>query len=279
VNVSILGCGAIGSFVAKWLREKNWLASLYDANHERALELSKTLGVSAAKTFEEFLKYDADIVVEAASRQAVRDHAESILVSGKDMLVMSVGAFADSEFYDKIRRLAERLGRRIYMPSGAIAGIDALAAVAETVDEVILTTRENPSSLDVEREGAIFEGNGREAAKNFPRNANVAAILSLVVGFEKVRCKVIADNTEENVHEIVARGKFGEIRIEVRNRKMPEKPKDKFLSSSFRDKDVAKPRKRRGDRMISDFIIRRGLTEYLEEDLFMETLPGLRKNL
>ncbi len=231
MKVAIIGCGAIGSFVARWLCERDMLAALYDANRERALKLSRALGVFAAETFEEFLKCDADIVVEAASQQAVREYAERVLKAGKDMLVMSVGAFADQEFYERIRRLAARLGRKIHIPSGAVAGIDALVAVADIADDVILTTRKNPSSLDVDRRGVIFEGNAREAAKRFPRNMNVAAILGLAVGFEKVRCRIIADNVRENVHEIVARGEFGEIRIEVKNKKMRENPRTSYLAA------------------------------------------------
>ncbi len=228
---AVIGCGAIGSFVARWLCERGKLASLYDADRERALKLSRALGVPAAKTFEEFLKCDADIVVEAASQQAVREYAERVLKAGKDMLVMSVGTFADREFYERIRGLAARLGRRIYVPSGALAGIDALTAVADIADEVILTTRKSPSSLGVDRRGVIFEGSAREAARRFPRNMNVAAILGLAVGFEKVRCRIIADDVEENVHEMVARGGFGEIRIEVRNKKMRENPRTSYLAA------------------------------------------------
>ncbi len=231
MRVAVIGCGAVGGFVARWLSERDMLAALYDIDTGKALKLSKVLGAPAAGTFEEFLEYDADIVVEAASQQAVRDYAAEVLKSRKDMLVLSVGAFADAEFYEEIRRLAAERGRRIYVPSGAIAGTDALTAVASVADEVILTTRKSPSSLGTDRRGLIFEGDAREAAKLFPKNMNVAAVLGLAVGFEKVRCRIIADDVGENVHEIVARGEFGEVRIEVRNRRMYENPRTSYLAA------------------------------------------------
>jgi len=233
MKVGIVGCGAIGSFVARWLSKANGfeLVSIFDIDREKALKLSKELKINAAKDIDDFLKNDMDVVVEAASQQAVFDYAEKVLISGKDLIVLSVGAFADEEFYDKIRYLAIKLGRRIYIPSGALAGIDAIRAVADYVEEVILVTRKNPSSFGVCEKGVIFEGNAKEAARFYPRNLNVASTLGIAVGFDKVKVVAIAEEVEENIHEIVAKGRFGEIRIIVKNRKMDDNPKTSYLTA------------------------------------------------
>ncbi len=233
MKVGIVGCGAIGSFVARWLSKANGfeLVSIFDIDREKALKLSKELKINAAKDIDDFLKNDMDVVVEAASQQAVFDYAEKVLISGKDLIVLSVGAFADEEFYDKIRDLAIKLGRRIYIPSGALAGIDAIRAVADYVEEVILVTRKNPSSFGVSEKGVIFEGNAKEAARLYPRNLNVASTLGIAVGFDKVKVVAIAEEVEENIHEIVAKGRFGEIRIIVKNRKMDDNPKTSYLAA------------------------------------------------
>ncbi len=233
MKVGIVGCGAIGSFVARWLSKANGfeLVSIFDIDREKALKLSKELKINAAKYIDDFLKNDMDVVVEAASQQAVFDYAEKVLISGKDLIVLSVGAFADEEFYDKIRDLAIKLRRRIYIPSGALAGIDAIRAVADYVEEVILVTRKNPSSFGVSEKGVIFEGNAKEAARLYPRNLNVASTLGIAVGFDKVKVVAIAEEVEENIHEIVAKGRFGEIRIIVKNRKMDDNPKTSYLAA------------------------------------------------
>lgn len=233
MKVGIIGCGSVGSFVARWLNDEDGfeLVSIFDINRERAMRLSEELKVNVAKDIDEFLKSNMDVVVEAASQQAVLNYAERVLKSGKDLIILSVGALAEDGFYDKIKALANELGRRIFIPSGALAGVDAVRAVADYIEEVILTTRKNPLSFGVGEKGIIFEGDARKAAKLYPKNLNVAATLGVVAGFDKVKVVAIAEEVSENVHEMVVRGKFGEIRIAVRNRKMENNPKTSYLAA------------------------------------------------
>ncbi len=229
MRVGVIGCGSIGSYVSKWLSEKGELEVVFDKVFDKAFILANELGVKAAKTFSEFLNCNTDMVVECASQEAVFNYTEEILKSGKDILILSVGAFANKEFREKTIKIAEKLGKRVYIPSGAIAGLDGISAVAEYVDEVTLVTRKSPESLGVKNYGVIFEGNAEEAAKMYPRNLNVAAALGLIVGFEKVKVRIVADRVDENIHEITAKGKFGEIRIVVKNVKL--NPKTSYLAA------------------------------------------------
>ncbi len=233
MKVGIIGCGSIGSFVAKWLSKADGfeLVSIFDIDHEKALRLAEELKISVAENIDEFLENDMDIVVEVASQQAVFDYAEKVLKSGKDLIVLSVGAFADEEFYSKIKSLAAKLGRKIFIPSGALAGVDAIRAVADCVEEVILVTRKSPSSFGMSKEGVVFEGNAKGAARIFPRSLNVAATLGIAVGFDKVKVVAIAEDVDENIHEVIARGKFGEIRITVRNKRMEDNPRTSYLAA------------------------------------------------
>ncbi len=230
MRVGIIGCGAIGSFVARWIKNSRdfELVCIFDVRD--VSNFADELGVKYTNDIREFLENDIDVVVESASQKAVFDYAEDVLKSGKDLIVMSVGAFADIEFYKRICDLAERLGRRIYIPSGAIAGIDALSALADYIDEVELVTRKSGESFGVDVKGLLFEGDAREGARLYPRNLNVAVTLGLAVGFEKVRVKAVAEDIDVNVHEIRARGSFGELEIVVKNRRMEENPKTSYLA-------------------------------------------------
>ena len=251
-RVGLLGCGTIGSQLAISVDSDKIvnasLVALFDVAEGNLQNLKSKLHSSpeAYSDFGRFLASTADIVVEAASQDAVRSFGKSILEEGKDMMVMSVGALADGTFLSELLQAAAKKGCRIYVPTGAIAGIDAIRSVRHLLDSVTLTTTKNPKALagapfletsklkidDIARSTLIYEGNAAEAVRAFPTNVNVAAVLSLAgIGVEKTKVKIVADpQATRNRHEIAATGSFGEIIIMVSNVPSPGNPKTSFLA-------------------------------------------------
>jgi aspartate dehydrogenase len=179
-----------------------------------------------------FFRHPMDLVVEAAGHEAVRRHAVATLLSGRDLLTLSVGAFADDSLLSRVREAAASSGKQVLVPSGAIGGLDAIAAAAVGgLEEVTITTRKPPRAwkgtraeqqveLDQLTEPVcLFEGLARQAALLYPQNVNVQAALSLAgIGMDRTRSRIYADPTvDRNTHEIVARGTFGEIRVVIGN--------------------------------------------------------------
>jgi aspartate dehydrogenase len=188
-----------------------------------------------------------DVIVEAAAPAVVREFAGRWLDGGSDVLTMSVGALADANLLRDLAATAARTGRRVLVPSGAIGGLDAIrAARIGGLDEVELRTTKPPralrgapylvaSGLDVDSLTAptvVFEGPATEAVVAFPSNLNVVAALSLAgVGPDRTRVVLVADPTSErNVHEIRARGAFGELHVRLENRPTPGNPKTSLLA-------------------------------------------------
>jgi aspartate dehydrogenase len=179
-----------------------------------------------------FLAEPLDVVVEGAGQEAVRQHGEAVLLAGKDFLVLSVGALADDDLFERLKLAAKNTGAHLLLPSGAIGGLDALASAAVGgLDDVTLTTRKPPDALqtgadrdallgDAKAEPVLlFEGPAREAVREFPANVNVAAALSLAgVGFDRTRVRIYADPAvSRNTHEVQARGWFGELSFTIQN--------------------------------------------------------------
>jgi aspartate dehydrogenase len=247
LRVGIIGCGAIGSVIAKALeKEESYeLSFLMDEDNARAGNLAGLLKSKPQVVFSVSAMKGANLVIEAASQECVRENAEMIL--GKsDLMIMSVGALADGKLLKSIRKAAEAGGRKVYIPSGAIGGLDAIRAVAATAEKVTLTTRKNPVAFEgvpwiaqkdialrsIRKPMVIYEGNAAEAAELFPVNINVAMSLSLAgIGPEKTRVKIIADPfIGTNIHEVEASGPFGRMLFRTENEPSKQNPRTSELA-------------------------------------------------
>jgi aspartate dehydrogenase len=237
MKLGIIGCGAIGTDVAKASDKMKEIQKIYlfDINESASEKLCKNLKKAQIKNVEDFLD-DVDVVFEAASQQAVVEYGLKVLDAGKDLVVMSLGSLFDDNFRKELENAARKNGRKIYLPSGAVCGIDGvLAASMEEIDSVTLVTTKPPISLgiEVDRRTIVFKGNARDAVKKFPKNINVAACLSLAgLGFDKTKVEIVADPVETRIsHKILAHGKFGRLRAEVENMPNPNNPKSSYMAS------------------------------------------------
>lgn len=256
-NISIIGCGAIGSELAlsvdRTMNESISISSLLDIKLENAEGLKSKLSNNNPLVFNNFSDYiksenfkDVNLVIEAASQNALLNYLNDIILLKKDLLVMSVGAFANAEFFSQVVKNVENNDINLYLPSGAIAGIDAIKSVKSSISYLTLTTTKNPNSLrdspffkknnisvdSIKKRTLIFEGSAIEAVENFPANVNVAALLGLTgIGLEKTKVNVIADpSLRINKHEIKVIGKFGELIIRVKNIPSSTNPKTSYLA-------------------------------------------------
>lgn len=215
MKVGLLGCGNLGRIIVENAEKFGVeIVSLYDKEYSKAVELSKICG-KPCKSFEDFVKGDFDFVIEAASAEAVKEYGERILENGKNLVVLSTAALIDEDLLEKLKRKAKEFGKKIYVPSGAIAGLDGLSVLKFFESEVKLVTRKNPKAFG-RNLGLIFKGFAKEAVKKFPRNLNVASTISLATG-KNVEVEVYAENLESNIHEVLAKWEFGEIYVRVEN--------------------------------------------------------------
>jgi aspartate dehydrogenase len=244
-KVGLIGCGAIGTRIARAIDTgelKAALAGVCDIDPERARALSESLNgtppiMSAAQIVDA-----ADIVVEAAHVSAVPEAVDLCIEKGKDLMVMSVGGLTP-EHFERFENSAVNL----YMPSGAVCGLDGvLASNLEHIDTVTLTTRKPPAGLkdapfivqnnidldSLTAEKTVFEGSPAQAIKGFPKNINVATTLYNAANVDgKFRVRIVADPAvHSNIHEINLSGALGSIRITVENVPSPDNPRTSALA-------------------------------------------------
>ncbi len=248
-RVAIIGFGAIGRLLYRRLTEEPQPPPVVAlvVRPEKLADVRATVAadVLVCARVSDALRVQPTLFVECAGHAALREHAVPVLEAGIDLLAASVGAFADTELEVRLVEAARRRGAQILLPSGALGGLDALAAAREAgLDEVEYlsvkavsawrgTYAEQLVDLDgVDRPTVFFTGDAREAAQRFPQNANVAAAVAFAgVGFERTRVALSADpQATGNRHRIHARGAFGVIEVTVEGKTLPDNPKSSILA-------------------------------------------------
>lgn len=250
MKVGLIGAGFIGSTLAKVMERMKEIEVIYliDNSPAQARALADAIvKVKAVEDIEELLP-KLDLVIEAASQEAVKKYAVKILKLGKDFMVLSVGAFGDEKFWKRVQNTAKKHNGRLYIPSGAVCGIDGIkgASIAQLRCVEIETTKpprslqgapyiskKNIDLMKITKPTVIFEGSARDAVKHFPKNINVAAVISLAgMGFDKTKVKIIADpSATRNTHDIHVKGRFGEFHCKVDNMPSMTNPKTSYLAA------------------------------------------------
>ena len=173
----------------------------------------------------------ADLLVEAAGGHIVAELAKKTFSAGKDLMVISVGALLE---YPEVMAESRRTGCRLYVPSGAIAGLDGIkSACVGAITHVTHTTRKPPLGLEgapylvargislagLTEEKEIFSGSAREACRGFPANVNVTGAVSLAgIGPDKTRVRILAvPGLPRNCHDIDIEGEFGKLHVHIEN--------------------------------------------------------------
>jgi aspartate dehydrogenase len=237
MKVGIIGCGAIGSDVTKAASAMDGVRELllYDVDPDATKLLRKLPKVKVAKSGAEVVAA-VDLLIECANKGVVQNEVRSALDKGKKVMMLTIGALADDALREDLVQLAKARGGKIYLPSGAVMGVDGVKAAAEAdLKSVTLVTTKPPAGLDkkLDRWTLLFSGPAREAVEKFPKNVNVAATLSLAgLGFDQTHVQVAIDPlATRNSHKVIIEGNFGRARIEVENLPSPQNAATSYLAS------------------------------------------------
>jgi aspartate dehydrogenase len=248
ITVALIGGGAIARVIARTLLEEHRHIRVAGALHRDGARARECVDARIAVTasLDELLSWKPTLVIECAGHAALAEHGAGVLAHGIDLVVASVGALADRDIEQALRDAARAGAARIRIPSGAIGGLDALAAARlggldsvhyvgrKPVQAWRGTRAEHVLDLDtVTQATAVFEGSARDAALSYPQNANVTAAAALAgVGFDATRVTLFADPAARgNEHQIEAQGRFGSFRFSVVNVPLPENPKTSTLAA------------------------------------------------
>ncbi|MBP2656411.1 MAG: putative L-aspartate dehydrogenase [Firmicutes bacterium] len=214
-KIGFLGCGKIGKALL------NYVIAIDDARvafiQDPLFPAEEASCPVIRQTDSQFYR-KADLIVECATADVLKANISTILDSC-DLLMFSVTAFSDESFERQVLELCKRHGRHIYLPHGAILGLDGLCDARPLLREVRVTTTKNPKSLGLSdgKRTVVYEGPTRGACQKFPRNVNVHATVALAgIGFAKTFSRIISDPmVATNSHLIEAIGDGVQFSIQV----------------------------------------------------------------
>ncbi|SFL88344.1 aspartate dehydrogenase [Variovorax sp. OV329] len=248
LRFALIGCGAIGISVLELLKDDADLSVAAIVVPEEGMPAAREAGARlapGAAVVSSVPLAGIDLVVEAAGHAAIEQHVLPALRRGTPAVVASVGALSAPGLVEAVERAAVTGKTQVQLIAGAIGAIDALAAARiGGLDKVLYTGRKPPHAWKgtpaeqgrdlaaLQEEVVIFEGSAREAATLYPKNANVAATVSLAgLGLDKTFVRLIADPAvTENVHTVEALGAFGRFELTMRNQALAANPKTSALT-------------------------------------------------
>ena len=247
-RLAIIGFGAITEELVRTLEERNQLDTLVAVlvRSERLAEAKRKAAARFAvvDSLDGLCGFTPGIVAECAGQGAMRQFGPKVLERGFDVLCSSVGALADKAFAAEIAAATHRA--RLWIPSGAIAGIDGLlAARTAGLRRVTYTSVKPPAAWTGtagermlsgparEQRTTLFSGTAREAAMAYPQNANVGATVALAgLGLDQTRVSLISDPAVSGPLGVIeASGDFGTFKFEILAYASPHNPKTSLLTA------------------------------------------------
>lgn len=248
-KLAIIGSGSLGSIIAKVvsqdLSEEYEIAGILSGQIKNAISLAEEIGSKAYKSLEEIIDDKPDYVIEAASPDVFKDIGVKFLANGINLIPLSVGALADTEFYNKVKETALENNSRVHIPSGAVGGFDVLmASMAMEKAEVSIATEKSPQSLNgapflkgrklsEEKAEEIFNGFARQAIEHFPENVNVAVATALATtGVENTKVSIKSiPGFKSNKHSIKLVGETINVEITIETTPSKDNPKSSTLTA------------------------------------------------
>ena len=213
----IVGCGYLadivtGALLDGFLPGYN-LVGVYSRTVDKAERLATKMheqgrACKACTSLDELLALNPHFLVEAASPAGMKEVALPALRNGTSIITLSIGAFADTPFYEEVKKTARAHDAKVYIASGATGGFDVLrtAALMGNVSakffnqkgvRALRGSRFHTPEMENSNQ-AVFSGTAREAIQTFPTGLNVAVAASLAtVGPE--RLDVIIESTPDFV--------------------------------------------------------------------------------
>ena len=221
-RIGIIGYGFIGRYIYEQVQNNEAdmeIAFVWNRSSDAISDLPRELVLDDLNSFAD---YHPDLILELAHPAISAEYAEAFLAKTNYMM-LSVTAMADQELALRLENTAIENDNKLFIPHGALIGVDNLREGMDNWEEVTITFKKHPDSLDfsntdidpasITSSTVVFDGPVRDIAKLFPRNVNTMVTCALsTLGLDKTRAVLISDPALTSLSaEVKATGKDGSL--------------------------------------------------------------------
>ncbi|HEY4543472.1 MAG TPA: aspartate dehydrogenase domain-containing protein [Tissierellaceae bacterium] len=249
IKIAVIGNGALSSIFIdqyyNYLTDNYELLGIMGRNEEKVKKFAHEKNTKYYLTLDNLLKDKPDIIIEIASRDVIIEYAEEIIKNKIDLVVVSVGALDDVNFYNKLYNLAKRNRTKIYIAPGAIGGFDLLKTMnLMDKSEVKISTYKpytglegakylQGKTLDKNNKELVFLGNAKEAIDGFPKNVNVSVAASIAgIGVDDTEVSIYSmPKGNKNMHKIEVENSYGNVEIKIEMTPDKNNPKSSVITA------------------------------------------------
>lgn len=236
-KLAIIGYGFLSEIIAEAvkdgvLKEHYELVGVLGRTEQKVEAFAQQYGCQACTNIEELMALDPDYTVEASTPEGLKQYAETVLQAKSHIIVLSMGAFSDTNYYEAIKEIAQENNRKIYIASGAVGGFDVIqtAALMGPI-EAKMTSKKMPSVLrdtkgfqerilTIKEPEEVFSGTTEDIVDFMPNGLNLSIATALAsAGIEKTEMRVIATpQFEGDEYKVEVKGDGVWIEIDVYSR-------------------------------------------------------------
>src|ERR1039458_7347202 len=147
-RIGLVGLGYIGRYVYEQITKRPELGLEVAFVHELAAE--RLAGLPPGTVLPEigdFTSRRPDLVVEMAHPAVTRQFGE-LFLEQTDYLPLSMTAFADEALRQRLLETARRSGTCLFVPHGAVVGLENIFEGRELWEEVTMVMKKSPKNLD-----------------------------------------------------------------------------------------------------------------------------------
>jgi aspartate dehydrogenase len=236
LKLALIGGGFLNEIVARAMKDgflpEYELVAVLDKK-ERTGSIAKVFDCKVCDNIEALLAEKPDYTAEAASVEAVRSYAQTVLDGGSHLIVLSIGAFADASFYRQVKETAAANNRKVYIASGAVGGFDVLRTASlmgpitasitalKSPEAVSHTPLNFDGILNITEQTEVFWGTTKEAIAILPTHVNVAVATALAsAGPEETTMDihVLPDGYQGDEYHIKIEGEEVRINLQIYSR-------------------------------------------------------------